>query len=150
MNVTFEIEAKGDLTPVMVAHNIGNNIGLPFEVVGTGNDDEWVQLTIEIQQDQIYVDGTVAEPFNDEILTLASYIKISSYREKVFTALESVGTNGLMPHEIANETSIIQNHVSSVLKQLKDKGLIVCINPEVHKGRIYRLTNKGLAVGGVL
>ena len=66
MIVTFDIEPQGDLTPTMVAHNIGNAIGLPFEVVGTINPDEYVQLTIEISPEHIYEEGIVAEPFNRE------------------------------------------------------------------------------------
>ena len=63
MIVNFEIEGSGDLSPVMVAHNIGNSIGLPFEVVSMGCDDEAVQLTIEVREGMI-IEGSVAEPFN--------------------------------------------------------------------------------------
>ena len=63
MIVTFDIEPQGDLPPVMVAHNIGNAIGLPFEVVGTINSDEYVQLSIEISSEDIF-EGIVAQPFN--------------------------------------------------------------------------------------
>lgn len=63
MLVTFEIEGAGDLTPVMVAHRIGNEIGLPFEVVSRGNDDESVQLTIEVAEDSV-IEGSIETPFN--------------------------------------------------------------------------------------
>ena len=32
---------------------------------------------------------------------------------------------------------------SITLKQLKEHELVECINPEVRKGRLYRLTEKG-------
>ena len=48
-----------------------------------------------------------------------------------------------IPSEIANDTEIFQNHISNTLRQLKEHGLIECINPEVRKGRLYRLTDKG-------
>ena len=48
-----------------------------------------------------------------------------------------------IPSEIANDTEIFQNHISNTLKQLKEHELIECINPEVKKGRLYRLTDKG-------
>lgn len=48
-----------------------------------------------------------------------------------------------IPSEIANDTEIFQNHISNTLKQLKEHELIECINPEVRKGRLYRLTDKG-------
>ena len=63
MIVNFEIEGSGDLSPVMIANNIGNQIGLPFEVVSMGCDDEAVQLTIEVREGMI-IEGSVAEPFN--------------------------------------------------------------------------------------
>ena len=48
-----------------------------------------------------------------------------------------------MPSEIANDAEIFQNHISNTLRQLKEHGLVECINPEVKKGRLYRLTDKG-------
>ena len=48
-----------------------------------------------------------------------------------------------IPSEIANDTEIFQNHISATLRQLKEHELIECINPEVRKGRLYRLTDKG-------
>lgn len=36
-----------------------------------------------------------------------------------------------------------RNHISATLRQLKEHELIECINPEVKKGRLYRLTYKG-------
>lgn len=35
------------------------------------------------------------------------------------------------------------NHISKVLAELKAHELVECINPEVRKGRLYRLTDKG-------
>ena len=51
-----------------------------------------------------------------------------------------------IPSEIANDTEIFQNHISNTLRQLKEHELIECINPEVKKGRLYRLTDKGETV----
>lgn len=51
-----------------------------------------------------------------------------------------------IPSEIANDTEIFQNHISNTLRQLKEHKLIECINPEVRKGRLYRLTEKGKTV----
>ena len=36
----------------------------------------------------------------------------------------------------------MQNHLSNPLKQLKEYELVECINPEVRKGRLYRLTDE--------
>lgn len=51
-----------------------------------------------------------------------------------------------MPSEIAKDANIIQNHISATLRQLKEHELVECINPEVRKGRLYRLTDKGNSV----
>ena len=95
-------------------------------------------------------DNLTIDSNHDEILCLMSYVKVSKYREGVMEALITAGLNGLMPHEIATETGILQNHISMTLKQLYDKDLIVCINPEVRKGRIYRCTNIGFMIGDLL
>ena len=48
-----------------------------------------------------------------------------------------------IPSQIAKDADLRQNHISNVLNQLKEHKLIECINPEVRKGRLYRLTDKG-------
>ena len=68
------------------------------------------------------------------------YINRSQYRLKVMKTLEG---NVKIPSEIANDTEIFQNHISATLRQLKEHELIECINPEVRKGRLYRLTEHG-------
>ena len=66
MIISFDIEGTDNLTPAMVAHQIGNLIGLPFEVVGSGTGfDDPVDLTIEISEEMIF-EGFVSEPFNKE------------------------------------------------------------------------------------
>ncbi|WP_405273362.1 winged helix-turn-helix domain-containing protein [Methanobrevibacter sp.] len=49
----------------------------------------------------------------------------------------------IIPTQIAENSGIRTNHVSKVLSELKAHELIECINPEVRKGRLYRLTEKG-------
>lgn len=68
------------------------------------------------------------------------FVQRSTYRQKVLTSLEG---NVLMPKEIAKRSNIKTNHVSKVLSELKSKDLIEIINPEMRKGRLYRLTNNG-------
>ena len=84
---------------------------------------------------------------NEELLITVAYVEISSYREK---AMKAIGKETKMPKQIAKESGILPNHISKVLKELKDKDLAVCINEEMRKGRLYRLTDKGLAVLGEL
>lgn len=80
---------------------------------------------------------------NDETLILKAYVEISSYRLK---ALKAIGYETKIPKVIANETGIKPNHISKVLKELKDHSLAVCINETARKGRLYRLTDKGIKI----
>ena len=75
---------------------------------------------------------------NDDVLR---YVNKSSYRVKV---LKSLGEDVKMPKEIASDSGILPNHISNVLRQLKEKEIVECINPEVSKGRLYRLSDNGL------
>ena len=45
-----------------------------------------------------------------------------------------------MVDKFSKETS---SHITKVLVELKAHELVECINPEVRKGRLYRLTDKG-------
>lgn len=78
-----------------------------------------------------------------ELLKEVRYVEMSGYRTKVLKSLEK-GVK--IPSGIAKDTEILTNHISVVLKQLKDYELVECINPEVRKGRLYRLTDKGRKV----
>ena len=77
---------------------------------------------------------------SDEMLTEISYVKISKYRAKAIKSLEE---NPKIPSVIARDSRIRTNHISKVLAELKAHELVECINPEVRKGRLYRLTDKG-------
>ena len=48
-----------------------------------------------------------------------------------------------MPSQIVKDSNLVQNPISNTLKELKDHDLVECINPEVRKGRLYRLTDTG-------
>ena len=77
---------------------------------------------------------------SDEMLIEYGYVTSSAYRAKV---LKSLDGDTKMPSQIARDSDIKQNHISNVLNQLKKRELVECINPEVRKGRLYRLTEKG-------
>ena len=68
------------------------------------------------------------------------YVERSKYRSKV---LKTLANDTKMPSQIAKDTGIVQNHISNTLRQLKEHDLVECINPEVRKGRLYRLTDDG-------
>ena len=77
---------------------------------------------------------------SDEMLIEISYVNISKYRTKVMKSLEG---EVLIPSQIAKNSGIRTNHISKVLSELKAHELVECINPEVRKGRLYRLTKLG-------
>lgn len=77
---------------------------------------------------------------SDEMLTEISYVKISKYRTKVMKSLDG---DVKIPTVIAKDSEIRPNHISKVLAELRAHELVECINPEVRKGRLYRLTDKG-------
>lgn len=82
----------------------------------------------------------ISMELTDEMLTEISYVQISQYRTKVMKALEG---EVKIPSNIARDSGIRTNHISKVLAELKAHELVECINPEVRKGRLYRLTEKG-------
>ena len=83
----------------------------------------------------------------DEILTEISYVEISSYRKKVMKSLDG---EVMIPTQIARNSEIRPNHISKVLAELKAHELVECINPEVRKGRLYRLTDYGNQIVKIL
>ena len=80
---------------------------------------------------------------NIELLKLKAYVEISSYRTK---AVKSIGDTVKTPTNISKDSGIRTTHISKVLSELKGKGIVECINEEMRKGRLYRLTEKGLEV----
>ena len=71
---------------------------------------------------------------------VVEYVRRSKYRQEI---LKSIAKDAKIPSQISRDTGILQNHISFILNQLKKEDLIVCINPEVKKGRVYRLTDYG-------
>ena len=77
---------------------------------------------------------------SDQMLKEYGYVTASKYRTKVMKSLDG---EVKIPSQIAKDTDIMQNHMSATLKQLREHKLVECINPEVRKGRLYRLTDNG-------
>ena len=77
---------------------------------------------------------------DDETLKIYAYVDISRYRRDTVKTLKGEVKT---PTEIARDSGIRTNHISKVLKELKEVGVAECINEDVKKGRIYRLTTVG-------
>ena len=71
------------------------------------------------------------------------YVNRSTYRVRT---LKAIGDGVKMPKEISEDSGILQNHISNVLRQLKEKDIVECLNPNVRKGRLYRLSDDGLEI----
>ena len=78
-----------------------------------------------------------------ELYTILGFVKISKYR---MATMKTIGTTFKMPSEISRESGLKTSQVSSALLDLKKKNLVVCLNEESKKGRIYRCTDFGLEV----
>jgi len=73
-----------------------------------------------------------------------SIIKNSEYRKKILLSL--VDVNYLTPSEISEKTKLRLNHISNFLKDLKDNKLIICLNDDEKRGRLYQITELGKRV----
>lgn len=78
-----------------------------------------------------------------DIIVLAGWVKASSYRNRVMINL---GNKTKTPSSIARDSQIKMNHVSMILKALKEKKLIICLNEDSKKGRLYQMTDLGKQV----
>ncbi|MDR3290956.1 MAG: transcriptional regulator [Methanobrevibacter sp.] len=74
------------------------------------------------------------------LIKKVALIKASKYRNSI---LFSIGHSIKTPSEISKEVNIRINHVSKVLKELKNENLVKCLNEERTKGRLYKLTEEG-------
>ena len=77
---------------------------------------------------------------DDEMLKLMARINISSYRLKT---LRSLKEGDKIPSQIAKDADIRINHISGILKELKELDVVVCLNEEDKRNRVYRLTPTG-------
>jgi predicted transcriptional regulator len=78
-----------------------------------------------------------------ELYTILGYVKISPYRTNT---LKSIGSELKMPSEIAKDIDVRTSQVSAALSDLKKYDLVICVNEEVRKGRLYKCTELGLQI----
>lgn len=75
---------------------------------------------------------------NERLMEILGFVKVSPYRTKT---LKFIGHSVKMPSEVAKHLNIRTSHASNVLSALKKQGLVICINPKVKKGRLYKNTD---------
>lgn len=77
---------------------------------------------------------------DSQIIAGVSYLKSSKYRTNIVILLhDSIMT----PAEIQQKLEIRLNHVSLHLRELKEKDIVVCLNEDAKKGRLYQLSELG-------
>lgn len=74
---------------------------------------------------------------------LLGYVKVSINRTKT---MQTLGRDIKIPSEIAKEADIRTSQVSGSLADLKKAGLVICLNEEARKGRLYKCTDIGLEI----
>lgn len=85
--------------------------------------------------------------FNGELFSperqikMMQYIRRSRDRWKIFKTVCDEGF--ITPMELTKKVGLYQSNVSRVLGELCDIGVLVCINPNVHRGRVYCCTVNG-------
>ena len=84
---------------------------------------------------------------DEQIQNDINYLKNSTYRMKAF---KSLAKSPKMPIGLAKDCDILKNHISNTLNQLVSHDLIYCVNPEVRKGRLYKLSEYGYKVASAL
>ena len=78
-----------------------------------------------------------------EYIDSLSYVKRSKNRIAV---VKSLGESIKIPSDIAKKIGVRTNHISNVLADLKQNNLVVCLNEDAHKGRLYKNTDLALEV----
>lgn len=71
---------------------------------------------------------------------IISYIARSKRRLEILNILK---TNEKSQVEIMKLTKMYKAHTSRTLKELSEKGLVNCINPEDRMFKFYKITKKG-------
>ena len=80
---------------------------------------------------------------DQKLITAISLVKSSRHRRKI---VGTINNSIVTPSEISKESSIRLNHVSMYLSELKEGGLVECLNESAKKGRLYQLTELGKKV----
>lgn len=75
-----------------------------------------------------------------------SWIKRGKQRREIIVHIGDKET----PTEIANKSKYSLNHTSRILNELKGRGFVKLLNPRQKTGRLYELTEKGMAVRDAL
>jgi DNA-binding MarR family transcriptional regulator len=76
---------------------------------------------------------------DEETIELLSFIKGSKHRINILLYL---GENIKITSQIAENVGLRVTHTSRTLKELKEKDLVIVLNPDAKRSRLYQLTPK--------
>ena len=80
---------------------------------------------------------------DDELFRALGFVKVSQFR---IDTLKAIGNSFKMPSEIAGEIDLTISQVSRILIGLKNENIVLCINEDMRKGRLYKCTQLGIEV----
>lgn len=80
---------------------------------------------------------------NSEYLDALAYVKRSKNRKWV---VNLISTSRMTPSEVMEKMGARFSLVSAILADLKKAGVVVCLNEKEKTGRLYKLTDIGLAI----
>lgn len=80
---------------------------------------------------------------DQQYINAISFAQSGTNRSKVIKVL---GDKMRMPSQIAKALDLRVNQVSATLTELKNENLVICLNEEKRRGRLYKLTDLGLEV----
>ena len=75
---------------------------------------------------------------------LLGYLKASTYRLQILKILHNL--NYATPSDILKQLEVNFPQISRTLSELEEVELMECTTPDRTKGRIYRITDKGLKI----
>ena len=83
------------------------------------------------------------EKENQEYINAFGYVKRSKNRQEI---IKIIATTRKTPSDITEIMDTRFSLVSSILSDLKNNGIVVCLNEEDKTGRLYVLTKLGLEI----
>lgn len=86
---------------------------------------------------------------DDEFWSKLSYVEMSKNRKQILTVLTE-SEKPLTPTELSEKLGIAFNSASRALRQLNEKNLVECINPDAPRYRRYKVTEDGVEVADEL
>lgn len=81
---------------------------------------------------------------NDQkFIDAVSFAQSGTNRSKV---IKSLGDEMKLPSVIADELDLRISQISATLSELKSENIVICLNEDKKRGRLYKLTDLGLKV----